>query len=123
MTKHSKKLGAFISAIGMCIAAMPGLYAQEGEQVAPVRLGILGGANFNSVGVGGSTPIPLPGISPDLSDGTGLGPYGGLLFEYNPGLGKVLGIHARVAYDDRTALFSSNGQEVNSGVSYFTFEP
>lgn len=122
MTKYSKKLGAVVSAIGM-LAAMPGLHAQEGEQVTPVRLGILGGANFNSVGVGGSTPIPLPGISPDLSDGTGLGPYGGLLFEYNPGLGKVLGIHARVTYDDRSALFSNSGQEVNAGVSYFAFEP
>lgn len=123
MTKYSKKLGAVIGAMGMCVAGMSSLHAQEGEQVTPVRFGVLGGANFNSVGVGGSTPIPLPGISPDLSDGTGLGPYGGLLFEYNPGLGKVLGIHARVAYDDRSALFSASGQEVMAGVGYFTFEP
>ena len=102
---------------------MPGtLMAQDGDQIAPVRFGILGGANFNSVGVGGATPLPLP-VSEDLSDGTGMGPYAGLLFEYNPGLGKVLGIHARFAYDDRTAVFSGGGNEITAGVGYFTIEP
>lgn len=97
-------------------------HAQEGEEVAPVRFGVLGGANYNSVGVGGGTSLPIP-ASPDLSDGTGFGPYGGLLFEYNPGLGEVLGVHARVGYDDRSALFEATGASVDAGVSYFAFEP
>jgi outer membrane protein OmpA-like peptidoglycan-associated protein len=123
MTKYISKWIALLCAIGAYVAVMPGTAtAQEGEQVAPIRIGLLGGANFNSVGVGGETPLPIP-VSEDLSDGTGLGPYGGLLFEYNPGLGKVLGIHARVAYDDRTAVFTGGGREVTAGVGYFTIEP
>lgn len=124
MTKYIMRWMAFLSAVGLCIAVSTDTLTaqQEGEQVAPYRFGILGGANFNSVGVGGETALPIP-VSEDLSDGTGFGPYGGFLFEYNPGLGEVLGIHARIAYDDRTAIFEGGGRKVTAGVGYFTFEP
>jgi len=97
---------------------------QAQDEVAPVRFGIFMGANFNSVGVGGDAALGA-GVpaSEDLSDGTGIGPYGGLVFEYNPAGDQVLGLQARIGYDDRSAHFGESPNEVDGNVAYFSFEP
>lgn len=102
------------------------LQAQSiGYQGAKLRFGVFGGANFNSLGVGGQNVIEVPGggsiTQQDLSDGTGIGPYGGLLMEYNTG--DIIGVHFRVGYDDRRATLSNNGREWDTRLSYVSFEP
>lgn len=88
----------------------------------PIRLGLFGGANYNMVGVGEGAGMAaqLP-VTDDVVDGTGIDPFAGLVFEYNPG--TLLGVQARIAYDDRTATFGHAAGEVKGTVSYITFEP
>lgn len=92
---------------------------------AKFRVGVFGGLNFNSIGVGGNNVIEIPGggsiTQRDLSDGTGLGPYGGLLAEYNTG--NIIGVHFRVGYDDRRATMSNGGREWATRLTYVSFEP
>ena len=95
---------------------------QNEEPVAPVRFGILAGANFNSVGVGGGSSVPVP-TSEDLSDGSGLGPYGGLMFEYNPAPKSPLGVQGRITYDSRTADFGDAPNSVEANIAYLSVEP
>ena len=108
-------------ALLMCFSTAVQAQEMAEEPVAPVRFGILGGANFNSVGVGGDNPLPVP-RSEDLSDGSGFGPYGGIIFEYNPAP-KVLGIQGRVTYDSRTADFEAGDDVVEANIAYLAIEP
>jgi len=114
-------------AIALLLAAgSADLQAQSmGYQGAKLRFGVFGGANFNSLGVGGSNVIEIPGggsiTQKDLSDGTGFGPYGGLLVEYNTG--DIIGVHMRASYDDRRATLSNNGRQWDTRLAYVSFEP
>ncbi len=97
----------------------------SGYDGAKLRFGVFGGMNFNSLGVGGQNVIEVPGggsiTQQDLSDGTGIGPYGGLLVEYNTG--DIIGVHFRAGYDDRRATLSNDGREWDTRLTYVSFEP
>lgn len=110
----------------MMATLLPATMVAQNE-VAPVRFGIFAGLNFNSVGVGGTIAAQdgIPATS-DLSDGTGLGPYGGIVMEYAPD-DQVIGVHGRFGYDDRSAHFddaeAGEAPEVEANISYWSFEP
>lgn len=80
------------------------------QRHAPWRIGVLGGVGLNAAGVGYALWGPDGGTNPGRDagqfiadvglDGTGLTPYGGLFVDH--ATLSWWGLHARLAYDDRT---------------------
>lgn len=95
---------------------------------AKVRFGAFGGLNYNFIGAGYQELRDVPGDNFrifKLNDGTGLGPYVGLIGEYNSG--DILGVQVRLSYDSRSGeLFDTTGGQNNrfgANVTYFNVEP
>lgn len=127
-----KKLLAFASAVlvaGM-FTGLPDAAAQEMfiYKGAKLRFGAFGGLNYNFVGAGYQELRAVPGENFQvfkLNDGTGLGPYIGLIGEYNSG--DILGVQVRLSYDYRGGeLFDTTGgmnNKFGANISYFNVEP
>jgi outer membrane protein OmpA-like peptidoglycan-associated protein len=92
------------------------------------RFGVLGGLNYNLLGLGTQEFGGEFYNQGDKVDGKGLGPYGGLLIEFNDG--SRLGAHVRATYDSRYGNADLR-REVNSpvlgevglNVAYLNIEP
>lgn len=127
-----KSLIAFTSAAlfaGM-LTGSPEATAQEMfiYKGAKLRFGAFGGLNYNFLGAGYQELRAVPGENFrvfQLNDGTGLGPYVGLIGEYNSG--DILGVQVRLSYDSRSGeLFDTTGGQNNrfgANVTYFNVEP
>lgn len=111
-------LASFPLVVVLCCAP---LLAQQ-EIRTPSRFGLLGGVNYNSssLDAGGILGYaPDAALTANADNGTGLSPYGGLLYEYVPGM---FGFHIRGTYDDRSVAFGDN-DEVSATLRYISIEP
>lgn len=111
--------------IGLPVLSM----AQNDEPNAPIRFGVFVGVNYNSAGLGGEAGTSIPGVTipttADLSDGQGIGPYAGIMLEYNPAPEQFLGLQTRFGYDNRrVTIEDANGNgEVEASIAYWAIEP
>ncbi len=103
------------------------LSAQQADGDAPVRFGLFLGGNFNMLSVDGNLNSVIPGItvplSQELTSGSGLGLYSGLMFEYAPTPDGIIGFQARFDYDNRSASMSEGTDTVDGSLAYFAVEP
>ncbi len=128
-----KKVGAAMFCVALLSGAgtsAPRAVAQEMYTYngAKLRFGAFGGLNLNFLGAGYQQLIAVPGENFrtfKLNDGTGIGPYIGLIGEYNSG--DILGVQVRLSYDYRGGeLNDTAGGENNvfgANISYFNVEP
>ncbi|MES2765367.1 MAG: OmpA family protein [Bacteroidota bacterium] len=139
MKKFQSTVVAALAVVSMLGAgAAPEAQAQgvkpaAGYNGAIWRFGVLGGANYNLLGLGsqvfGTAPNDRAYNNQNTTDGKGLGPYGGILIEFNDG--SRLGAHVRATYDSRNGNVdlkqSASGDtvlaEVGMNVSYINIEP
>ncbi|MGE3800606.1 MAG: outer membrane beta-barrel protein [Candidatus Kapaibacterium sp.] len=112
--------------VGKSIGQTPG---EEAEQWASWWFGVYGGVNYSTFSGELRNFGSIPGSS--FTEGSGLGPTFGGLFEYNPG--KLLGFTMMVGYDGRPVGFDSAVTPVSetasvteglsTSLSYLSVEP
>ena len=101
--------------------------AQQDDEVAPFRFAPFWGVNYNMIGVDGDAAAAALNaaqtIEPPIESGTGLAPYGGLMFEYNGAPDGILGFQVRLSYDDRKGGLVEDTDTVDASVRYLAIEP
>jgi len=126
MIRFSSGLCALTLAIAFSASTVDAQVDRTPYSGAKNRFGILGGLNYNMVGAG---QMNLPNTDRTgfdqfvLQDGWGLGPYAGLMYEYNSG--GLLGFQARATYDDRRAQLRDPDKNLtlDSRLAYLNIEP
>lgn len=130
MTRTTRLMSAFAAALLLTIGWTQTTTAQTGEEI---RFGFYGGIVYSLVGAGSMQLAALsdqrfqenPNFSDpeDLSDGQGLGPHFGAMFEYHSG--STLGASLRLGADVYVAEMedAANGANFTTSVNYFMIEP
>lgn len=114
--------------LGLLMGATAGYGQSRSDIEAPWRIGLNAGLNINFLGLGYQQlePGTVANFAPfKFNDGTGLGPYVGLMGEYNSQ--SWWGAQLRVSYDVRSGEVTDNTYPVekkfDTRMTYLTIEP
>jgi hypothetical protein len=119
-SKTYRTLGMLVMTVAMAIAAMTTAVAQSNEGL---RIGILGGANYNYVDVATQEFVRVPGnfASHDFSGASSFIGFGGVSGEYM--FNNLIGATLRTTLDFRCVEKEDNGSTFTPHLVYVNIEP